>query len=144
MLFCGLPDNLERESILEAIFSDMDPSSRNSRKWQQMIEFIAERTEGFSGADLQGILDSIQADAMTADFSYEGAAPALESIIVPATIDAVLQSARPSVGREEYDELMLIYSEFMSSTSKKGTGNAKIKGKAKSRSMEFGFRTALA
>mmetsp|Transcript_10032 Transcript_10032/g.36673 ORF Transcript_10032/g.36673 Transcript_10032/m.36673 type:complete len:1129 (+) Transcript_10032:409-3795(+) len=145
LLFCGMPERQEREAILGALLAELDPGSRGGRKWDHMAEYIAARTDGFSGADLQGLLESIQANAITEE-ALDSARPALESIVVPEGVDEALRTVRPSVGQDEYDELMTIYSDFMNATSRKGASKqkAKLKGKVKNRSMEFGFRAALA
>jgi len=85
-IFVGLPDCATREKIISLLFA-----SGSVRPVPGLVEYLAQRTENYSGADLKGIVDSIR------QLAYDRHVPLYTHALADEAIAQVPPSATGSI-----------------------------------------------
>lgn len=124
LIYCGFPSAAERKEILEALLADVPMATDIN------LADIAESTEGFSGADLQGLLADTQLNAVHEYMEMPEETRPAEGILLSARhMYSALGRTRPSISSQERERLEGIYGNFVSSRTM-GLGTSyKAKGK---------------
>ncbi|KAI7727261.1 hypothetical protein M8C21_032864, partial [Ambrosia artemisiifolia] len=108
LLFCDFPSPQERLDIL-TVLSRKLPLAKDVN-----LEAIAQKTEGFSGADLQALLSDAQLAAVHDLLnSKEAHQPGNMPLITNTLLRSICDKARPSVSEAEKRRLYSIYGEFL-------------------------------
>ncbi|GKA61566.1 peroxisome biogenesis protein 1-like protein, partial [Tanacetum coccineum] len=108
LLFCDFPSPKERCDIL-TVLSRKLPMANDVN-----LEAIAQKIEGFSGADLQALLSDAQLAAVHDLLnSKEAHEPGNMPVITNALLEKIAANARPSVSEAEKQRLYNIYGQFL-------------------------------
>lgn len=104
LLFCGLPNEAERRSILAALAATL-PLSQDVD-----LAAVAAATHGLSGADLRAVLADAQIAAVHASIDARSTA---SPVITGDHVRDVLTNARASVPEHERARLEALYGDFL-------------------------------
>ncbi|KAL8261385.1 hypothetical protein R6Q59_025434 [Mikania micrantha] len=124
LLFCDFPSPQERLDIL-TVLSRKLPLAKDVN-----LEAIAQKTEGFSGADLQALLSDAQLAAVHDHLnSKEAHEPGNMPLITSTLLRSICDNARPSVSKAEKQRLYSIYSQFLDAKRSAAAQSRDAKGK---------------
>ncbi|KAI3671694.1 hypothetical protein L1987_87434 [Smallanthus sonchifolius] len=124
LLFCDFPSPQERLDIL-TVLSRKLPLAKDVN-----LEAIAQKTEGFSGADLQALLSDAQLAAVHDLLnSKEAHEPGNKPIITNILLRSICDNARPSVSEAEKQRLYSIYGQFLDAKRSAAAQSRDAKGK---------------
>ncbi|KAJ0805322.1 putative AAA+ ATPase domain, ATPase, AAA-type, core, aspartate decarboxylase-like domain superfamily [Helianthus annuus] len=124
LLFCDFPSPQERLDIL-TVLSRKLPLAKDVN-----LEAIAQKTEGFSGADLQALLSDAQLAAVHDLLnSNEAHQPGNMPLITNTLLQSICDNARPSVSEAEKRRLYSIYGEFLDAKRSAAAQSRDAKGK---------------
>ncbi|CEO99216.1 hypothetical protein PBRA_001122, partial [Plasmodiophora brassicae] len=109
-LYCGIPDYAARLSILHAL-------SRNMHLHADVdLDLIAERSENFTGADLQGVLNTAHLSAVHEALDRDET-DAASVVVRQEHITLALSNTRLSVSASDRNRFQSIYAAFVGSRS---------------------------
>ncbi|PWA68876.1 peroxisome 1 [Artemisia annua] len=124
LLFCDFPSPKERCDIL-TVLSRKLPMANDVD-----LEAIAQKVEGFSGADLQALLSDAQLAAVHDLLnSKEAHEPGKMPVITSALLEKIAANARPSVSEAEKQRLYNIYGQFLDAKRSAAAQSRDAKGK---------------
>lgn len=124
LLFCDFPSPKERCDIL-TVLSRKLPMANDVD-----LEAIAQKVEGFSGADLQALLSDAQLAAVHDLLnSKEAHEPGNMPVITNALLEKIAANARPSVSEAEKQRLYNIYGQFLDAKRSAAAQSRDAKGK---------------
>ncbi|XP_076917911.1 peroxisomal ATPase PEX1-like [Bidens hawaiensis] len=124
LLFCDFPSPQERRDIL-TVLSRKLPLAKDVN-----LEAIAQKTEGFSGADLQALLSDAQLAAVHDLLnSKEAHEPGNMPLITNPLLRSICDNARPSVSETEKQRLYSIYGQFLDAKRSAAARSRDAKGK---------------
>ncbi|KAK1427175.1 hypothetical protein QVD17_15858 [Tagetes erecta] len=124
LLFCDFPSPQERLDIL-TVLSRKLPLAKDVK-----LEAVAQKTEGFSGADLQALLSDAQLAAVHDLLnSKEAHEPGNRPLITNTLLQSVCDNARPSVSESEKQRLYSIYGQFLDAKRSAAAQSRDAKGK---------------
>ncbi|XP_076957993.1 peroxisomal ATPase PEX1-like [Bidens hawaiensis] len=103
LLFCNFPSPQERLDILTVLFRKLSLAKDFN------LEAIAQKTEGFSGADLQALLLDAQLAVHDLLNRKEAHEPGNMPLITNSLLRSICDNARPSVSEAEKQRLYSIY-----------------------------------
>eukprot|EP01052_Picozoa_sp_SAG31_P003761 SAG31_NODE_148_length_22511_cov_20.369266_9_plen_133_part_00 len=127
MALCDFPDAADRREILDRLCKSLSLAPNATAA----LDDIALRTEHYSGADLQAIINSAQLTAVhdvieaTKGQSMDANTPPPDVIVTARALRDALAAARPSVSTKDRLFLQGIYQQFGSKlpppTAERGT-----------------------
>ncbi|CAN8298765.1 unnamed protein product [Cochlearia groenlandica] len=120
LLMCDFPSPPERLEILTVLSRKLPMADDID------LDYVAQMTEGFSGADLQALLSDAQLAAVHEFLNKEDKPePGVTPVITDTLLKSVASKTKPSVSETEKQKLYDIYSQFLD--SRKSSREAKGK-----------------
>jgi len=120
-LYCSLPSPFERLSIIQALVRKVTLGSDIDVK---LLKLIADKCDKFTGADLRGLINSAQLEAVHRSLksAEEGDKKSQKLSIVRADLLSALESSSRSLSDDELRRYSSIYDRFVLSKKDVDTG----------------------